>query len=480
MSPIPLAMEQPRGQTTVRQEITSFQQLSARWSRVLGAATTSTLGTALEMCLEDLGRFSGADVAFATLVDDEELVCDDWHWVRPGKNAIAPAVGSHLRETFASAAEFVRLGHVVAVGDLDEIELSPSERAMATANNLRAILIVPVSISSALVGVAGLLVLDEPRPWDETIVQQMKLLSELLLRAVIRTRDRGALALADARARRISEFIAEGLLLVTPQGTINWVSPLFIRTSGATAKELAGRPVVDIAHPDDTGSLLAALRQSMDEPTTVCLRLRQQDDWRWCDVSFRLASEPESGVPDEIVLSVRDNHERQLRTEELVRATEFDALTHVANRAGLSRAVAQLSARDAQVIVAYCDVDDFKAINDRFGHDAGDEVLRTAADALSAAVRPHDVVARLGGDEFAVVVADPGEGRDAAAIGERLLASVLNAAAASGVTLSIGIAGPGPAAAVTTLLRAADEAMYEAKRCGKNRFVVNPNREGSR
>ena len=210
----------------------SFQQLSGRWSRVLGAATTSTLGTALELCLEDLGEFTEVDVAFATLVDDDELVCDDWHWVRPGKDAVAPAVGSHLGETFASAMEFVKLGHVVAVSDVDELELSPSERAIATTNHLRAVIVVPVQIGSALIGIAGLLVLDEPRTWDKAIIEQMKLLSELLVRAVIRTRDRGALALADARARRISEFIPDGLLLTATDGTINWTSPSFSRLSG--------------------------------------------------------------------------------------------------------------------------------------------------------------------------------------------------------------------------------------------------------
>ncbi len=360
-------------------EITSFQQLSARWSRVLGAATTSTLGPALEVCLEDLGRFTGVDVAFVTLVDDGELVCDDWHWIRDGRSAIAPAVGSHLRETFASVTEFLKLGHVVAVSDIDEIELSPSERAMATANQLRSVVIVPVQISSALIGVAGLLVLEEPREWDRSVVQQMKLLSELLVRAVIRTRDRGALALADARARRISEFILEGLLLVTPDGTVEWVSPSFVRMSGAAAKQLEGRPVIYIAHPDDRLCFYSAVRRSLTEPTTTVVRVGRGSEWRWCDLSLRLASEPDSGVPDEIVVSVRDNHERQLETEKLARATEIDAFTGVANRTGLTSALAEMRARHAQVTVAYCDIDDFKQVNDTFGHETGDDLLRSVA-----------------------------------------------------------------------------------------------------
>jgi diguanylate cyclase (GGDEF)-like protein/PAS domain S-box-containing protein len=459
---------------SVRQsEITSFQQLSAGWSRVLGAATTSTLGAALEVCLEDLGRFTGVDVAFVTLVDDDERVCDDWHWIREGHDAIAPAVGSQLRETFASVTEFVKLGHVVAVSDIDEIELSPSERAMATANDTRAIVIVPVQISSALIGLAGLLVLGEPREWDRSTVAQMKLLSELLVRAVIRTRDRGALALADARARRISEFIPEGLLLVATDGTIEWASPSFGRMSGTTTRDLEGRPVGDIAHPEERESFLAAVRQSLHQPTTTSLRIARYSDWRWCDVSLRLASEPDSNVPDEILISVRDNHDRQIETEELARATELDALTGVANRVGLSRALADLGTRHMQVTIAYCDIDDFKQANDTYGHDAGDQLLRSVARALASAVRPGDLVARLGGDEFVVAIADPGNVRDAVAVGERLLAAVRNAPFdGPSATLSIGIAGPGPASTAAAILRAADQAMYAAKRSGKNRFIA--------
>ncbi len=459
---------------SVRQsDVTSFQQLSARWSRVLGAATTSTLGSALEICLEDLGQFTNVDVAFVSLVDDDECVCDDWHWIRPGKLAVAPAIGSHLRETFASATEFVKLGHVVAVSDLDEIEVSPSERAIADANQLRALVIIPVQIGSDLIGVAGLLVLGEPREWDRTIVSQMKLFAALVVRAVIRTRDRGALALADARARRIAEFILEGLLLVTTDGTIEWVSPSFVRMTYATAKVLLGRSVMESAQPDERDSFLAAFRRSADQPTTTIVRIQRNAEWRWCDVSLRLASEPDSGVPDEIVISVRDNHDRQLQAEALTRATELDPLTGALNRSGLARTFTDLAARHAQVTVAYCDIDDFKRANDSHGHDAGDELLRGVARALSSAVRPDDIVARLGGDEFVVVVVDPGNARDATEIGKRLLGAVSQAPLrAAAATLSIGVAGPGPARAASAIVRAADQAMYEAKRSGKNRFVA--------
>jgi diguanylate cyclase len=145
----------------------------------------------------------------------------------------------------------------------------------------------------------------------------------------------------------------------------------------------------------------------------------------------------------------------------------------VLNRAGFARRLQALAASGAQVLVAYCDVDDFKLVNDHDGHEAGDEQLRIVAAALSASVRPEDTVARLGGDEFALAVTGGDDGDEAAALGRRLQAAI--AAASPGgrrVTLSIGIVGPAPAAAATELLDAADRAMYEAKRSGKNQFVA--------
>ena len=83
-------------------------------------------------------------------------------------------------------------------------------------------------------------------------------------------------------------------------------------------------------------------------------------DWRWADVSLRLAAEPDSGVPNEIVMSVRDVHERHLREQHLVRQADLDPLTGLANRSAFERAVAALAERDVRVVVAFCDIDNFK------------------------------------------------------------------------------------------------------------------------
>jgi diguanylate cyclase (GGDEF)-like protein/PAS domain S-box-containing protein len=457
----------------------SFQSLAARLSRVLGAADAASLDTAVDTCLEQLGAFAEVDVAFATLVDDQECVSDDWHWIRPGRVAVAPEIGSHITATFGSATEFLRLGHVVAVDDLLEVELAPSERALATANGLRSIVMAPVLVGGKLLGLVGLQVFDRPHQWGTRAPGQVDVLAQLVVQAVTRTRERGSLAAADVRARRIAEYIPDGLLLLDTVGRVSWASPSFLRMSGVAAPNIIGSRATSLFHPSHQHALneqFAAVETERERGLSALMRV-PGPDWRWTDLVLRLASEPASGVPDEIVMTVRDTHERHLREDQLARRGDLDPLTGLLNRDAFERACERLAEANEQVLVAFCDLDDFKTINDQFGHHAGDKVLCEVADALRRAVRGHDPVARMGGDEFVLVVSAAEDSQDARPLGERLVASVRHLE--SPVSLSVGICGPGPAAQAIPMRRRADEAMYESKRAGKDGWThcpwVSPN-----
>jgi diguanylate cyclase (GGDEF)-like protein len=153
-----------------------------------------------------------------------------------------------------------------------------------------------------------------------------------------------------------------------------------------------------------------------------------------------------------------------------------DSLTGLANRAMFrERLVLALDAhrhRDQPLAVLFADLDDFKLINDSFGHAMGDRVLRAIADRTIACVGPDDLVARLGGDEFAVLL-DPSSAGEAEEIGHRILAELrepfLIDGHAIGVGASIGLVVPdrGEPLSADTLLRRADAAMYSSKRRGK-------------
>ena len=159
-------------------------------------------------------------------------------------------------------------------------------------------------------------------------------------------------------------------------------------------------------------------------------------------------------------------------------AAVLDPLTELLNRSSLLPRFREISQQARltrrPVSLLMCDIDSFKDINDSYGHDRGDAVLRDVAYQMRKQLRSFELIYRLGGEEFLVVL--PGVGRRRAKeIAERLRSSV-QAMRSGGipVTVSIGVStASGDAVEFDTLFRAADKALYEAKRVGRNRVIVS-------
>jgi len=153
--------------------------------------------------------------------------------------------------------------------------------------------------------------------------------------------------------------------------------------------------------------------------------------------------------------------------------TTTDALTGIANRREVDRRLDRMP-RSATYSLLAIDIDKLKSMNDTFGHQAGDELIREVAGALHRAVRRGDVAARVGGDEFCVILADA-DGRRAEVVAKRIFAD-LGTRTIQGAQprISIGIASFASGADATARLAAADKALYEAKGSGGNRAAYAP------
>lgn len=181
---------------------------------------------------------------------------------------------------------------------------------------------------------------------------------------------------------------------------------------------------------------------------------------------------------------MQDQIKRQLEElhgsrQELEHIARHDELTGLPNRRHFQERLEQTLARAKRTgerfALLFIDVDNFKRINDQWGHEGGDAVLKAVAMRLSATTRKADIVARMGGDEFLVMLENPAHSEDVAHIAEKLLESIRAPIVYKGqelpVGFSIGISQyPADGHTATELMASSDRAMYEAKAAGRNRF----------
>ncbi|MDA0169425.1 EAL domain-containing protein [Solirubrobacter taibaiensis] len=278
------------------------------------------------------------------------------------------------------------------------------------------------------------------------------------------------------RLESIVRHSSDLILIVDAAGHLQAVTGSTVAFRGGS-----GDLLLDRVHAGDVARVAGFLTAVADKPRGESA----EAEWRMVDTegAYRHVSVVATNLIDDprvggLVLTVRDNDARKRFEEQLRHRAFHDELTGLANRALFyDRAEHALSRRDSHVAVLFVDLDDFKPVNDRLGHAAGDQVLRLMAKRLLACVRSADTVARLGGDEFGILLEGAGEAQ-AIEAAERVLAAFEQrfelAGEAVRISGCVGIAINGEDVRdVEELLRAADRAMYEAKRGGKRRLAIH-------
>jgi diguanylate cyclase (GGDEF)-like protein/PAS domain S-box-containing protein len=294
-----------------------------------------------------------------------------------------------------------------------------------------------------------------------------------------RVRER-ALAAAEERFRTLFEAAPIGMSLTNLAGTKIAVNPALAQILGRPAESLVGLPIDEHIHPDDRAASLAAFaRLVFGEQISYRAEERVLDargEPLWVQLDATLLRDGD-GAPAAVLRQLQDISERRRHEEQLHHLAHHDALTGLLNRRGfaveLDRHASHVERYGADGALLLFDLDNFKDVNDRFGHKAGDDLIAAVAGIMRGRLRTTDVLARLGGDEFAVLI--PRGGLQAAqVVADALLAELRNGrlvpeAVDITVTASLGIATfQGPAGAGDILVEA-DLAMYEAKRSGRDR-----------
>ena len=271
--------------------------------------------------------------------------------------------------------------------------------------------------------------------------------------------------------------MAEGYLLIVG-GRVVAVNDALCQLTAFAREDLIGadatRPFWSPGDPIES-SRVALLAQT--EGTHEAQMVRKDGVTFTAELTVRPAHEPDGSVLG-WVCTVRDVSERRRYELELKRLATHDGLTGLANHRTfherLEDEVATASRHHRGLYLAVIDLDDFKAVNDAHGHQAGDHVLAQVAHRLADQVRRGELLARVGGEEFAWLLSESdARGALAAAGRARHAIGAVPFEGVGTVTISIGVAGLGVAEDAADVYRHADAALYRAKELGRNRVELD-------
>lgn len=274
---------------------------------------------------------------------------------------------------------------------------------------------------------------------------------------------------------------AEGILVLSPDGLITYANPAACRLLGTELAQLTNQPWLNWirCEPSPTSWQQSDFYRSWQLKLTFNVDdlslLRDQYGPFPVALSCAPLSEPNQGL----VVAFQDISAAKLMQQQLQQQALTDPLTGLLNRQGylqaLELAIARVDRNHQLLAVFFLDLNDFKRINDTFGHQAGDALLRGVAQRLRHGLRPYDQLARLGGDEFTILVDSLDSAEDAALIAENLIEHLAPPHEINQLHLSVGVSigiaiYPECASNLEKLLQAADLAMYRAKTEGHNQY----------
>ena len=286
-----------------------------------------------------------------------------------------------------------------------------------------------------------------------------------------------------------AQHLSDALWIHDRQGIVVFANPACARLFGREAvSEIVGRRITEFM-PILTDEMVRDVHLKLSDPSVSHPLHHAFQCPRPDGSSFpaeALVSPFQQGVHLYCMAQLRDISERQAQAERLRRASEVDEVTELANRHALNRCLREKVHGPASHALLFLDLDHFKRINDSLDHALGDQLLRSLGERLRHVVGPQGFVARFGGDEFAILVSDE-QGfslkDEALDLAQRLnqhlrMPFVLDGLSVT-VTGSVGVAlMPEHASDGNGLLRCADNAMYAAKRGGRNQMCLfNPAQE---
>ncbi|WP_051083139.1 EAL domain-containing protein [Hydrogenovibrio halophilus] len=286
------------------------------------------------------------------------------------------------------------------------------------------------------------------------------------------------------QAANVFRYAQEGIFITDTDGVILNVNQAFEKVTGYRRDEAIGqRPSLLKSGHHDRAFYQSMWQQLLDQGYWSGEVWNQRKNGEIYPEKLTLSAiHNQQGEPVEFIALFSDITVQKKQQQQLEYIAHFDSLTGLPNRSLLSdrlnQAMAFARRNHMSLAVAFIDLDGFKAINDLYGHQTGDQLLVSIADRFKLTLREEDTIARLGGDEFVAVMLDIKDKTEIYPLMERLLANANAAVTLSEVEVrvsaSIGVSFYDPHSELDAdqLVRQADQAMYQAKTQGKNQVFV--------
>ncbi|MCQ4347263.1 CHASE domain-containing protein [Pseudomonas stutzeri] len=284
-------------------------------------------------------------------------------------------------------------------------------------------------------------------------------------------------------AASVFDHAREGIVVTDADGLILEANRPFSEIGGYTREESRGRPVWLLLagrHPERFFQSMRQAGAAADHWSGEVWCRRKGGELYAAQLTISAVRDAAGAIGNWVVL-FNDITSSKAQQRQLEQMAYHDALTGLPNRTlladRLQQAMAQADRNRQHLAVVYLDLDGFKAVNDRYGHDTGDELLIALARRMKATLREVDTLARIGGDEFVAVLAGLERPGDCERVLQRLLRAAAEPVALEAATLQVSASVgatcyPQPGAGAELLLQQADQAMYRAKHAGKNRFEL--------
>ncbi len=377
-----------------------------------------------------------------------------------------------------------KTGEVAFVNDITKDENFAPWRKPAIRCGFKSLAVIPVKQNQQTIGIFAIYA-SEINAFDTQILELLSSLSDDISSVISHVQSEEKRVVAEGKLKQLYLAIEQSksaIAISDIRGTIDYINPYYTDLTGYSESEVLSQNIDRFSRAlvADQEILQQCWRRVLSgkdwQGEVMCLKKSGEAFWALLSVSPIF---DDADYITHIVWTSKDNTELHDAHETISQLAYYDALTGLPNRRlyqdRFKLAISAAKRHKTKLGLLYLDVDNFKGVNDAWGHDFGDQLLKYMASILIDCVREMDTVARLGGDEFCIIINDVDDNADLVHIADNILNMLNRMVELDGrdvsINTSIGISMyPDDAIDSSELMKCADMAMYHAKDKGKNNF----------